>query len=126
MSFTTISTPLAPAPIGAYSQGRRIGPFMQVCGQVAIDHTTGDILQADVAGQTRQALEQVAAILAAGGAGWQDALMVRVHLASDDDFEAMDAAYREVLSEPFPPRTTVTVVLAPGALVEVDALAVCP
>ncbi|MEU2508515.1 Rid family hydrolase [Streptomyces sp. NPDC007863] len=126
MSFTTISTPAAPAPVGAYSQGRRIGPFLQVCGQVATDPATGDVLDAGVAGQTRRALEQVGTILAADGAGWQDVLMVRVHLARDEDFEAMDAAYREVLSEPFPPRTTVTVVLAPGALVEVDALAVRP
>ncbi|MEU9851933.1 Rid family hydrolase [Streptomyces sp. NPDC047974] len=126
MSFTTISTPDAPAAVGAYSQGRRIGPFLQVCGQVATDPATGDVLDADVAGQTRRALEQVGTILAADGAGWQDVLMVRVHLARDEDFEAMDAAYREVVSEPFPPRTTVTVVLAPGALVEVDALAVRP
>ncbi|MFI9569112.1 RidA family protein [Streptomyces rishiriensis] len=52
--------------------------------------------------------------------------MVRVHLAGNDDFEAMDAAYREVLAEPFPLRTTVTAGLAPGALVEVDAPALRP
>lgn len=52
--------------------------------------------------------------------------MVRVHLTHDDDFEAMDAAYRDVLAEPFPARTPVTVGLAPGALIEVDALAVRP
>ncbi|MCZ4602854.1 Rid family hydrolase [Streptomyces sp. Lzd4kr] len=126
MPSTTVSTQAAPAPAGAYSQGRRIGPFLQVCGQLATDPSTGALLDGDVARQTRRALEQVAAVLAAGGADWQDVLMVRVHLASDDDFEAMDAAYRDVLAEPFPPRTTVTAGLAPGALVEVDALAVRP
>ncbi|MER6958018.1 Rid family hydrolase [Streptomyces sp. NPDC000618] len=126
MSFTTVSTPAAPDPVGAYSQGRRTVPFLQVCGQVATDPATGAVLRADVAEQTRRALKQVEAVLVADGAGWQNVLMVRVHLAHDDDFEAMDAAYRDVLAEPFPARTTVTVGLAPGALVEVDALAVRP
>ncbi|MFD8152770.1 RidA family protein [Streptomyces sp. NPDC001046] len=124
MSFTTITTRSAPSPAGAYSQGRRIGPFLQICGQIATDPATGAPLEADAAGQTRRVLEQLEAILGADGAGWDDVLMVRVYLASDDDFDAMDAAYRSVLAEPFPPRTTVTAGLAPGALIEVDVLAV--
>jgi 2-iminobutanoate/2-iminopropanoate deaminase len=124
MPFTTVTTTEAPVPAGAYSQGRRIGPFLQVCGQLATDPDTGDLLKGDVAEQTRRALQQVTAVLAAGGATWKDVLMVRVHLATDDDFEAMDAAYRDALAESFPPRTTVTAGLAPGALVEIDALAV--
>jgi reactive intermediate/imine deaminase len=124
MPFTTVTTQDAPAPAGAYSQGRSNGPFLQVSGQLATDRATGALLEGDITAQTHRALEQVAAVLAAGGATWQDVLMVRVHLATDDDFEAMDAAYRQALAEPFPPRTTVTAGLAPGALVEIDALAV--
>ncbi|MEU9454896.1 Rid family hydrolase [Streptomyces sp. NPDC048277] len=124
MSYTTITTAAAPTPGGAYSQGRRIGPFLQVCGQLPTDPSTGTMLAADVADQTRRVLEQVHAVLAADGADWQDVLMVRVFLAEDDDFEAMDDAYRSVLPTPYPPRATVTAGLAPGALVEIDVLAV--
>lgn len=124
MTFTTLSTAHAPAPVGSYSQGRRIGPFLQVCGQLAGDPVTGAIRDATVGPQTRRVLEQVGGVLAAGGADWDDVLMVRVHLADDADFDEMDAAYREVLGEPFPPRTTVTAGLAPGARVEIDVLAV--
>ncbi|WP_432038490.1 RidA family protein [Streptomyces cucumeris] len=126
MPLTTIATNTAPEPVGAYSQGRRIGPFLQVSGQMAIDPSTGTLLAADVADQTRRVLEQVRAILASECAGWNDVLMVRVFLASDGDFEAMDRAYRSVLAAPFPPRTTVTAGLAPGALIEIDVLAVRP
>ncbi|MEU8825779.1 Rid family hydrolase [Streptomyces sp. NPDC048636] len=128
MPLTTIATTAAPEPVGAYSQGRRIGPFLQVSGQLATDPSTGTLLAADVAGQTRRVLEQAQAVLAAESAGWQDVLMVRVFLASDDDddFEAMDSAYRGFLAAPFPPRTTVTAGLAPGALIEIDVLAVRP
>lgn len=124
MTFTTLSTPEAAPPFGAYSQGRRIGPLLQVCGQLAVDPATGTLLKGGVGPQTRRALEQVTAVLNTGNAGWDDVLMVRVHLADGDDFEAMDTAYRQFLSEPFPPRTTVTAGLMPGAYVEIDALAV--
>ncbi|WP_413810639.1 RidA family protein [Streptomyces sp. OE57] len=124
MTFITVDTTLAPTPVGAYSQGRRVGPFLQVCGQLAAHPTTGQPLDGDVAAQTRRALEQVTAVLSEGCATWDDVLMVRVHLATDDDFEAMDSAYREMVRAPFPPRTTVTAGLAPGARVEIDVLAV--
>jgi len=125
MTFVTVDTPHTPRPVGAYSQGRRIGPFLQVCGQLAVRSVTGaPRADDDVAAQTRRVLEQVTAVLSEGGATWGDVLMVRVHLATDDDFEAMDTAYRDVLRAPFPPRTTVTAGLAPGARVEIDVLAV--
>lgn len=95
-----------------------------MCGQLAAHATEEATRNDDVGTQTRRALKQVAAVLSAGGATWDDVLMVRVHLADDDDFEAMDAAYSETLTAPFPPRTTVTAGLPPGALVEIDALAV--
>lgn len=72
MSFITVSTPAAPEPVGAYSQGRRIGPFLQVCGQIATDAATGAVLRAGIAEQTRRALKQVEAVLAADGADWQE------------------------------------------------------
>lgn len=109
-----------PAPAGAYSQGRRIGPFVQISGQVAKN------LDTDVEGQTGQALEQIQALLALEGLGWQDVLIVRVYLAADEYWDGMDAAYRRIVTQPYPPRTTVSVGLGRNMLVEIDALAVVP
>jgi 2-iminobutanoate/2-iminopropanoate deaminase len=116
----TLFSPDVPAPAGAYSQGRRIGAFVQISGQVAKN------LDTDVAGQTSQALEQVQALLALEGLGWQDVLIVRVYLAADEYWDGMDAAYRRTVTQPYPPRTTVSVGLGPNMLVEIDALAVVP
>jgi 2-iminobutanoate/2-iminopropanoate deaminase len=107
-----------PEPAGAYSQGRRIGSFVQLSGQVAKD------LDRDIEGQTAQALEQIHALLAQEGLDWQDVLMLRVFIADDTYWEGMDAAYRRVVATPYPPRTTVSAGLGPNMLVEIDALAV--
>jgi enamine deaminase RidA (YjgF/YER057c/UK114 family) len=118
MSLTTLHSAAAPAPAGAYSQVRRIGPFVQISGHVA-QHVTPD-----VEAQTVQVLEQIRAVRAEEGLGWQDVLMMRVFLADDDYWAGMDAAYRRVVPQPYPPRTTASVGLGPKLLVEIDALAV--
>ena len=108
-----------PEPVGAYSPRRRLGPFYQLSGQVPKQlEGTG------IEDQTVEALAQVEALLVEQGLGWQDVLMVRVFLADDKYWDGMDAAYRRVVGQPYPPRTTVSVGLAPGMLVEIDALAV--
>ncbi len=118
MTFTTLHSPDVPQPTGAYSQGRRIGPFVQTSGQVAKD------LDLDIEGQTVQALEQIQALLTHEGLGWPDVLMIRVFLADDALWHGMDVAYRRVVAQPYPPRTTVGATLGPDMLVEIDALAV--
>ena len=119
MKLSTLNTDAAPSPAGAYSQGRRIGPFIQISGQVPAS-THGP---EDIEGQTTQALRHVHALLDTEGLGWGDVLMLRVFLADDRYWEGMDAAFQDVLEEPYPPRTAVSAGLAPGVLVEIDALA---
>lgn len=124
MEQRIINTPAAPPAVGAYSQGKQVGPFLQLSGQLAIDPATGSILAGGIAEQTEQSLTQIEALLKDAGASWADVLITRVYLASDDDFDAFDAAYSRVVPQPFPARVTVGAQLAPGALVEIDALAV--
>jgi enamine deaminase RidA (YjgF/YER057c/UK114 family) len=116
----TLDSAGIPAPLGAYSPARRIGPFVQISGQVARN------LDADVEGQTVQALEQIQTLLELEGLGWQDVLSVRVFLADDRYWAGMDAAYRRVVSQPYPARSAVSAGLGAGMLVEIDALAVVP
>ena len=116
------STPEAPRPAGPYSQSTRIGALVQSAGQVG--YRPDGTLPDGVAEQTRQALRNVLASLAASGAKEEDILSVRVYLTDVADFAAMNEAYVELIREPFPSRTTVYVGLRPGLLVEIDALAV--
>jgi reactive intermediate/imine deaminase len=128
---TAISTPGAPAPAHTFSQAVRIGPMLQVSGQGPVDPVTNEYLfPGDVKAQTERTLQNVEAVLTAAGAGFDDVLMLRVYLASRDDFPAMNEVYGEFVgsrtgSGVLPARTTVITGLPrEEMLVEIDALAV--
>jgi reactive intermediate/imine deaminase len=118
----TASTPGAPAPAGPYSQSTRIANVVQSAGQVGL-RPDGTLVEG-VGAQTAQALRNVLAALEASGAAESDILSVRVYLTDPAHFAEMNEAYAQLLSEPYPSRTTVYVGLRPGLLVEIDALAV--
>jgi reactive intermediate/imine deaminase len=118
----TASTADAPRPAGPYSQSSRVANIVQSAGQVG--YRPDGTLVDGVGEQTRQALRNVLAVLAASGAAETDIVSVRVYLTDVAHFSEMNAAYVELLSEPYPSRTTVYVGLRPGLLVEIDALAV--
>ncbi|WP_067449984.1 RidA family protein [Actinomadura macra] len=127
---TQVSTDGAPAAAFAFSQGVRKGPLLQVSGQGPQDPATGEYVYAgDVKAQTRRVLENVKAILEAGGSGVEDVLMFRVYLTTRDHFAEMNEAYAQFVKENCPSgvlpcRTTVAVELPhPAMLVEIDALA---
>ncbi|WP_223693229.1 RidA family protein [Leifsonia poae] len=128
---TALSTPDAPAPAHTFSQGVRRGPFVQVSGQGPVDPATNEYLHpGDVAAQTKRTLQNVEAILAAGGATFDDVMMLRVYLTKREDFAVMNEAYGEfvsarVSSGVLPARTTVfTGLPREEMLVEIDAIAV--
>ncbi|MFC7458212.1 RidA family protein [Brachybacterium sp. GCM10030267] len=126
-----VTTADASAPAHTFSQGVQRGPFLQVSGQGPVDPATGDYIHAgDVAAQTTRTLSNIEAILAAGGAGFDDVMMLRVYLTRREDFAAMNEAYGEFVgnrcaSGVLPARTTVfTGLPREEMLVEIDAFAV--
>lgn len=128
---TEIRTAGAPAPAWVFSQGVRKGPILQVSGQGPQDPATGAYLhEGDVKAQTLRTLENVRAVLEAGGATVADVVMFRVHLTRRADFAAMNEVYGAFVAEHVgdgvkPCRTTVFVELPHEAmLVEIDAQAV--
>jgi reactive intermediate/imine deaminase len=127
---TAIRTDGAPAPAWVFSQGVRKGSLLQISGQGPQDPVTSEYVHAgDVRAQTRRTLENVKAILEAGGATVDDVLMFRVYLTRREDFALMNEAYGEFVeancpSGILPCRTTVFAGLPhESMLVEVDALA---
>ena len=128
---TAVSTTDAPPPMPVFSQGVRKGNILQVSGQGSVDPASGDFVFAgDVKGQTTRVLQNIEAILKAGGGSIDDVLMLRVYLTQREDFAAMNEAYAEFVSTRtpsgvLPSRTTVfTGLPLPDMLVEIDALAV--
>ena len=128
---TAVSTTDAPPPMPVFSQGVRKGNILQVSGQGSVDPATGEfVFTGDVKGQTTRVLQNIEAILKAGGASIDDVVMLRVYLTQREDFAAMNEAYAEFVSTRtpsgvLPSRTTVfTGLPLPDMLVEIDALAV--
>ncbi|MET9274031.1 RidA family protein [Kribbella sp. NPDC003557] len=128
---TAVSTTDAPPPMPVFSQGVRKGNILQVSGQGSVDPASGDFVFAgDVKGQTTRVLQNIEAILKAGGGSIDDVVMLRVYLTERDNFAAMNEAYAEFVSTRtpsgvLPSRTTVfTGLPLPDMLVEIDALAV--
>ncbi|MCP2262938.1 RidA family protein [Promicromonospora thailandica] len=128
---TAISTPDAPAPAHTFHQGVRKGPFVQVSGQGPVDPASGEYLYpGDVAAQTTRTLENVRAIVEAGGATFDDVVMLRVYLTKREDFAVMNEAYGKFVTKHcpggvLPSRTTVfTGLPREEMLVEIDALAI--
>lgn len=125
-----VTTTDAPVPAHTFSQGVRKGGLLQVSGQGPMDSGTQTFIgEGDVAAQTTRTLQNVRAILEAGGSSVEDVLMFRVYLTRREDFAAMNEAYgefvaRHVPSGELPARTTVFVGLPHEVmLVEIDALA---
>lgn len=112
-------------PAGAYSSAIRAGDFVFVSGQVPKDPRSGAIADGDVRAQTRQVIANLRAALAAADATLDDLVSVTAYLASIDDWNAFNETYRELLSAPYPTRTTVGADLH-GFLVEISAVAYAP
>jgi reactive intermediate/imine deaminase len=128
---TVVSTTDAPTPMPVFSQGVRKGNILQVSGQGSVEPGTNEfVAEGDVKGQTTRVLQNIEAILTAGGATFDDVVMLRVYLTTRDDFAAMNEAYAEFVgartpSGILPSRTTVfTGLPLEKMLVEIDALAV--
>jgi len=120
----SISSPDAPKAIGPYSQAVRAGQLLFLSGQVPLDPATGQMIDGDIAAQTRRVFENLGAVLKAGGRSFADVVRTTVFLADMNDFAAMNEVYGHYFTEPYPARATVQVARLPkDARVEIDLIA---
>lgn len=120
---TTLRTDRAPAAVGPYAQGVRLGDLVFCSGQLPIDPVTGEIA-ADVEAQTRQSLANVAAVLEAGGASLATVVKTTVFLKDMNQFALMNAVYQQFFGTSVPARSTIEVARLPrDVLVEIEAIA---
>ena len=118
-----IQTDQAPAAIGPYSQAISHGGLLFVSGQLGLD-PAGGALADGVEAQTRRALNNLVAVLAAAGLAPRHVLKATVYVANMDDFALVNRLYAEVFAPPFPAREVVQAARLPkNALVEISAIA---
>jgi 2-iminobutanoate/2-iminopropanoate deaminase len=123
-----IATPNAPNAIGPYSQGIRVGKTLYVSGEIAIDPKTNQVMSnATIEEQTRRALDNIAAILAADGLTMDHVVSTTVFLKDVNEFDKMNAVYAAYFKLAPPGRATVEVArLARDVKIEISAIAVAP
>lgn len=121
--MNVITTDKAPAAIGPYSQGIDTGSLVFSSGQLPINPATGE-MPSDPAGQAKQSMENVKAVLESSGSSLQKAVKVTIFLQNMDHFTAVNEVYATYFSGSFPARSCVQVARLPkDALVEIEAIA---
>ena len=123
MGKKIIKTEKAPLPIGPYSQGIKIGNFLFVSGQGAIDPKTGKKVHGGITEQTRQVFENIKNILEAANLGLENVVKVSVFLRDIKDFADMNEVYKEYFRSNYPARTTIQATPPGNFAVEIDVIA---
>jgi 2-iminobutanoate/2-iminopropanoate deaminase len=119
-----VTTPHAPRPIGAYSQGIHCGNELYCSGQIALDPETGELVGEDAATQAERALENLGAVLCAAGYEYVNVVKTTIYLIDMNDFAAVNAVYEKFFGLAKPARSTVAVAALPrGARIEIDCIA---
>jgi 2-iminobutanoate/2-iminopropanoate deaminase len=119
-----VSTNKAPAAIGPYSQAIVAGGFVFISGQIPLHPATGQIVDGGIESQTRQVLDNLAAILETTGATWDRVVRATIYLTDLADFAAVNQLYAERFSAAPPARSTLQVAALPrGSKIEIDLIA---
>ena len=124
MKLTTKVTSSAPAAIGPYSQAVLAGNLLLCSGQIPLDPATGEMVSGEIRGQAEQVMTNIAAVLSAAGAGFNDVVKATVYLVDMNDFGVVNEVYGSCFSGHKPARSTVAVKALPrGALLEIEVIA---
>jgi 2-iminobutanoate/2-iminopropanoate deaminase len=121
---TCISTPRAPAAVGPYSQAVVDGDRVYSSGQIPLDPKTGKLVSGDIAAQTRQVLDNLAAVLEAAGSRLDLVCKSTVFVTNLADFATITQVYASYFPAAPPARSTVQVAALPlGAAIEIEVVA---
>lgn len=125
-----VSTPSAPAAIGPYSQAVITPPGAELVfcsGQIALDPSTGELIDGSIKDRTRACLENLAGVLGGAGCSLRDVVKTTIFLTDMGAFAEVNEAYAAFFGGQPPARSTVAVVGLPkGTDVEIEAVAIRP
>ncbi|THG99280.1 hypothetical protein EW026_g3028 [Hermanssonia centrifuga] len=123
-SLSPVSTSNAPAAVGPYAQGIRVGDLLFCSGSLGLDPSVGKMVEGGVEAQAEQALKNLKAVVEAGGSELGKVVKTTVFLANMDDFVPVNAIYSRFFGDHKPARSAVQVARLPlNALFEIECIA---
>ena len=122
-----VSTDQAPEAVGPYSQAVAAGNLLFCSGQIPLDPAFGELVSGSIEEEVRRCLQNLGAVLAAGGSGWGHVVKVTAFLTDMADYGAFNTVYAEFAGDEPPARAVFGVASLPkGARVEVECVALIP
>ena len=119
-----INTDKAPAPIGPYSQAVQAGQMLFVSGQIAIDPSTNELINGNVADEARQVMRNLEALLTQAGYTFADVVKTTIFLSDMQHFAEVNEVYGSYFESAFPARETVAAAGLPKSVnVEISVVA---
>jgi reactive intermediate/imine deaminase len=125
MSRQIIESPNAPKAIGPYSQAVRVGKTVYLSGQIALDPSSGQLVEGGIDPQVHRVFRNLKAVAEAAEGGLEDAVRLTIYLTELADFARVNEIMAQYFKPPYPARATIGVAALPkGARVEIDAILV--
>ncbi len=125
MSRQIVQTPNAPQAIGPYSQAVRTGKTIYMSGQIALDPSSGQMVEGGIDAQIHRVFRNLKAVAEAAEGSLADAVRLTIYLTDLADFPRVNEIMAQYFQQPYPARATVGVAALPkAARVEIDAILV--
>lgn len=119
-----IHSPEAPAPIGPYSQAVQVNDTLYVSGQIPLDATSGELVNANITEETHQVMKNLEAILRAASTSFGQVVKCTIFIRDMSQFSTINEAYGQYFEEAPPARETVEVSRLPKDVnVEISCIA---
>ena len=123
---TIIKTDKAPMPIGPYNQAILANNTLYASGQIAINPATNELISGNIEDETKQVMENLAAVLDAAGMHFSNVVKCSIFISDMNDFGAINSVYGTYFDEEnAPAREAVQVAVLPKRVnVEISLVAV--
>ena len=122
MTRQVLSTPNAPAAIGTYSQGIRVGDTVYLSGQIGLDPQSMQMAEG-IEAQINRVFLNLGAVANAAAAGLNATVKLNVYLTDLGNFTKVNEIMATYFHQPYPARAVVGVPALPrGALIEMDGV----
>ena len=90
----------APAALGPYSPGVQVGEFLFLSGQIGLNPETGKLVEGGIKEQTKQALNNLGAVLKEAGMDYDSVVRATVYLSDMNNFQSMNSIYKGYFNSP--------------------------